>query len=101
MSFLKKIFSPFMLEPQKKKSHIQMQDFSFSLTTWGKYENNISKWMLKNKRDQWKNATYSSKPLYRFPWTNDIPVTLHAEPKNRHDSHSIQKLYYLMLNLVI
>lgn len=81
MSFFKKLFK---FNKAPKKSNLQ-----FQLQTWGKMEQNITEWMSHNVRDQWKNAKYTSKRLYRFPRTNDIPVTLKAEKSNKYDSKAI------------
>ena len=73
---------------QDKKRLAEMSVPPFEIATWGPYIRNLNDWRHHNSRDQWKDAWFTTKKLYRYPWTTTT-VTLIAEPDNEHDSMAI------------
>lgn len=75
-----KLFSP--------KSIPTNQIPNFAVRSWGEYLQNIATWQHNNARHQWVNASFSSKPLYEYSWSNAV-VNLVAEPSNEFDTQAI------------
>lgn len=63
---------------------------NFKVKTWGIMQQNLNLWQSENARDQWKNAKYSSKPLYHYSWMRSSDrASLRPEPKNEFDNKAI------------
>lgn len=71
------------------KDQVIDNNLKFEVRTWNEFAKNIRAWQALNAKDQWKAATYTTKPIYHYSWRSNVPVNFVAEPTNEYDDKAI------------